>query len=40
MLAGIPDRLPEEAPPEIPLVDGAPPADPVAEPPVIVLAVA
>jgi hypothetical protein len=33
------DGLPE-APPEPPPVDGAPPADPVAEPPVVVLGVA
>ena len=33
------DRLPE-APPEAPPVDGAPPADPVAEPPVVVPGVA
>ena len=35
----VPDRLPD-APPEAPLVDEAPPADPVAEPPVVVLGVA
>jgi hypothetical protein len=41
------DRLPETppeaplvAPPEAPLEDGAPPADPVAEPPAVVLGVA
>jgi hypothetical protein len=33
------DRLPEP-PPEAPLVDEAPPVDPVAEPPVVVLGVA
>ena len=33
------DGLPE-APPEAPLVDGVPPANPVAEPPVVVLGVA
>jgi hypothetical protein len=37
------DRLPEpppELPPEVPPVDGAPPAEPVDDPPVVVLAVA
>jgi hypothetical protein len=35
VLDGVP-----EAPPEGPLVDGAPPPDPVTEPPVVVLGVA
>jgi hypothetical protein len=35
VLDGVP-----EAPPEPPPVDGAPPADPVAEPPEVVLAIA
>jgi hypothetical protein len=39
VLAGVLDR-PPEAPPEVPLVDEAPPADPVPEPPVVVLGVA
>jgi hypothetical protein len=43
VMPDVPDRLPEappEAPPGAPLVDDAPPADPVAEPPVVVLGVA
>ena len=36
-LLGVLDRLPK-TPPEVPLVDEAAPADPVAEPPVVVLA--
>ena len=39
MLPGVADRLPE-APPETSLVAGAPPADPVAEPPAVVVGVA
>lgn len=39
MLPVIADRLPEP-PPEAPLINGAPPADRVAEPPVVVLGVA
>lgn len=39
VVPGVLDR-PPEAPPEVPLVDEAPPADPVPEPPVVVLGVA
>jgi hypothetical protein len=39
VLPGVLDR-PPEAPPEVPLVAEAPPADPVPEPPVVVLGVA
>jgi hypothetical protein len=43
VLLGALDRLPEpppEVPPEVPLVDGPPPAEPVGDPPLVVLAVA
>jgi hypothetical protein len=43
VLLGAPDRLPEpppEVPPDVPLVDGAPPAEPADDPPVVAFAAA
>jgi hypothetical protein len=40
VLDRLPEAAPPEAPPEAPPVDGAPPAETVVEPPVVVVAVA